>query len=160
MVVAPGDSVSFDLDVGIPLAEWEPADLVQGQWDPGASLEVTSGAAVSDLSDLAGGMRLIVLALSGHEASFRHLSALREVDWEALGVAFIPLEVAGLADHPAGPSSATVSAEAAERVFGIRNPKAQLPVTVLLDEKDGTLVWFSGLRHDMAEHMQRVLDGR
>ncbi|MFH1690702.1 MAG: transglutaminase-like domain-containing protein [Candidatus Eisenbacteria bacterium] len=160
VVVAPGDSVRFDLDVGIPLDEWEPADLVQREWDPDTSLEVTRGDAVGNLSDVADGVRLLVLTLSGHEASFRHLSALSEVDWEALNVAFIPVEVAGLADHPPGTSSATISAELAESIFGVKNPKSHLPLTILLDESDGTLVWFRGLRHDMAEHLQRVLDNR
>ena len=103
VTIAPGDSTRFDLDVGIPLAEWEPADLVQSEWTPGTPLEATSGGTVSNLSDATGGLRLLVLTLSGHEASFRHLSALRDVGWEAMDVSFIPIEVAGLADHPPGP---------------------------------------------------------
>lgn len=159
VTIASGDSIRFDLDVGIPLAEWERADLVQREWVPGTLLEVASGGAVSDLSGEADGRRLLVLTLSGHEASFRHLSALRNVGWEGMDVTFIPIEVAGLADHPPGPSSTTITAEQAEDIFGVTNPKSHLPLTILLDEADRTLVWFRGLRHDMAGHLARVLDG-
>jgi len=157
VVVAPGDSLFFDVDVGIPLSEWEPSDLVQQEWDPEVPLEILDGDTEVSLDDIAGGTRLVVLALTGHESSFRHLSALREVDWETLDVTLLPIEVSGLPDHPPTSSALKVSAVDAESAFGIRNPKSQLPLTVLLDGSGGTLVWFKGLRHDMAEHLQRVL---
>jgi hypothetical protein len=157
VVVAAGDSMYLDMDVGIPLAEWEPADLVQREWDPEASFEI-AGAAPEALDDLTAGARLLVLSLTGHEASYRHLGALREVDWEAHGVTFFPIEISGLADHPPGEAAATVTAEDAESVFGITNPKGQLPLTILLDGAGETRVWFRGLRHDMAAHLLRVLE--
>jgi len=160
VVVAPGDSLFFDLDVGIPLSEWEPSDLVQQEWDPTAPLAIVGDDGEANLDDVAAGTKLLVLTLTGHESSFRHLSALREVDWEALGVTLVPLEVAGLPDHPPASSALTVSAADAENVFGIRNPKSQLPLTILLDGTGRTLVWFRGLRHDMAGHLQRVLGTR
>ena len=157
VVIAPGDSMYFDMDVGIPLAEWEPADLVQKEWDPDAPVEVTRNGIATPLDDIADGTRLFVLSLTGHEASFRHLSALDAVDWEALGVSFVQIEVSGLPDHPTGPSAVTLDVSTAEDVFGVKRPKDQLPLTILLNESDGTLVWFRGLRHDMAQHLQRVL---
>ena len=158
VVVAPGDSLFFDLDVGIPLSEWETSDLVQREWDPAAPLAISEGDREISLDDIVDKARLLVLTLTGHESSFRHLNALQETDWEAMGVTLVTLEVAGLPDHPPGPSALTVSAADAESVFGITNPKSQLPLTILVDGSGGTLVWFRGLRSDMAEHLQRVLD--
>ncbi len=160
VVVAPGDSLTFGLDVGIPLAEWDSADLIQREWDPEASIEMVQEGETRDLGDVAAGTRLLVLTLSGHESSFRHLSALREVDWKPLGVAFVPIQVAGLADHPPDQGALTIDAETAERVFGIKTPKDHLPLTVLLDESDSTMVWFGGMRRDMGEHLLRVLEDR
>ncbi len=157
LVVAPGDSMFFDMDVGIPLAEWEAADLLQKEWDSDASVEVTRNGVAVPLDDIADGTRLFVLSLTGHEASFRHLSALADADWEALGVSFVPIQVSGLPDHPADPSAITLDVTTAQEVFGIKNPKDQLPLTILLDDSDGTLVWFGGLRGDMPEHLQRML---
>jgi hypothetical protein len=147
----------FDLDVGIPLAEWDPADLVQKEWDPDTPVEVTRNGVAMPLEDIAGGTRLFVLSLSGHEASFRHLSALDAVDWEALGVSLTQIQVSGLPDHPTDPSAVTLDVSTAEDAFGIKRPKDQLPLTILLDEAGGTLVWFRGFRGDMPEHLQRVL---
>jgi len=160
LVIAPGDSMFFDMDVGIPLVEWEPADLVQKEWDSDAPVEVVRNGAAGLLDDIADGTRLFVLSLTGHEASFRHLSALDDTDWEALGVSFVPIQVNGLPDHPTDPSAVTLDISTAETVFGIKNPKDQLPLTILLNEADGTLVWFGGSRVDMAEHLQRVLKNR
>ncbi len=157
VVIAPGDSMFFDMDVGIPLAEWEPADLVQKEWDPDVRVEVTRNGVAVSLEDIAGGTRLFVLSLSGHEASFRHLSALEAVDWEVLGVSFVPIQVSGLPDHPTDPSAVTLDVSTAEDAFGIKRPKDQLPLTILLDEAGETLVWFRGFRGDMPEHLQRVL---
>jgi hypothetical protein len=157
IVVAPGDSIHLDMDIGIPLAEWEPTDLVQREWDPEAHLTIGSDGGPIDLNAVEGA-KLLVLTLTGHEASFRHLSGLGEVDWEDLGVSFFPVEVAGLADHPPSPSALTVSAEDAENILGITKPKSQLPLTVLLDGSGRTLVWFRGLRHDMADYIKRGLE--
>ncbi len=157
LVVAPGDSIYFDMDVGIPLAEWEAADLVQREWDSDALVEVTRNGVAVPLDDIADGTRLLVLSLTGHEASFRHLSALDGTDWEALGVSFVPIQVSGLPDHPTDPSAVTLDVTTAEDIFEIKNPKDQLPLTILLNDSDGTLVWFRGLRGDMPEHLQRVL---
>jgi hypothetical protein len=159
VVIAPGDSIYLDIDVGIPLTEWEPGDLVQKEWDREAALELDDGGQAFDPNAI-DGVRLIVVGLTGHEASFRHRRALEATDWPELGVTFIPVEIAGLADHPPGPSALTVSAEDAESVLGIKNPKSQLPLTILLDDSGETLVWFRGLRHDMAEHLKRVLESR
>ncbi|MCK5597687.1 MAG: hypothetical protein KAJ04_09585, partial [Candidatus Eisenbacteria sp.] len=157
VVIAPGDSMFFDLDVGIPLAEWDPADLIQKEWDPDTPVEVTRNGVAIPLEDIAGGTRLFVLSLSGHEASFRHLSALGDTDWGTLGVSFVPIQVSGLPDHPPDPSAITLDITTAQGVFGIKNPKDQLPLTILLDDSDATLIWFRGLRGDMPEHMQRML---
>jgi len=157
VVIAAGDSMFFDMDVGIPLAEWEPADLVQKEWGPDTPVEVTRNGVAVPLEDIADGTRLFVLSLSGHEASFRHLSALDAVDWEALGVSFTQIQVSGLPDHPTDPSAVTLDVSTSEDTFEIKRPKDQLPLTILLDEAGGTLVWFSGFRGDMPEHLQRVL---
>ena len=157
VVVAPGDSLTFDLDVGIPLAEWDSADLIRREWDTDASIAVVQEGEVRDIDDLAAGTRLFVLTLSGHESSFRHLSALSEIDWEQQGVAFVPIQVSGLPDHTPDSGALTIDAETAEQVFGIKIPKDHLPLTILLDEENGTLVWLSGMRSDMGEHLQRVL---
>jgi hypothetical protein len=158
--VAPGDSLHFDLDVGIPLAEWDRSDLVQREWHPETEITVASGGATAPLSDVVRGKRLLVLTLTGHEASFRHENELAAVDWSELGVMYLPLQLSGLPDHPPDEGAVTLDAAAAEEVFGIRRPSDQLPLTVLLDENDKTLVWLRGLRHDMADHLQRVLGAR
>ncbi|MCD4691022.1 hypothetical protein K8S17_06115 [bacterium] len=160
VVVTPGDSLAFDLDVGIPLAEWDLADLIQQEWDTEASVDVLQDGKTRDLDDVAAGTRLFVLTLSGHESSFRHLSALSEVDWGTLGVTFVPIQVAGLADHPSDQDVLTIDAETAEEIFGIKTPKAHLPLTILLDEEGATLVWLRGMRGDMGEHLLRVLEPR
>jgi len=141
VVIAAGDSMFFDMDVGIPLAEWEPADLVQKEWGPDTPVEVTRNGVAVPLEDIADGTRLFVLSLSGHEASFRHLSALDAVDWEALGVSFTQIQVSGLPDHPTDPSAVTLDVSTSEDTFEIKRPKDQLPLTILLDEAGGTLVW-------------------
>jgi len=158
VVVAPGDSVSFDLDVGIPLAEWDSSDLIQQEWDAEASIDVIRDAETQDLDDVAAGTRLFVLTLSGHESSFRHLLALRTTDWESLDVAFVPIQIAGLPDHPPDQGVLTIDAETAERIFDIKTPKDHLPLTILLDEEDNTLIWLRGMRGDMGKHVLRVLD--
>lgn len=55
---------------------------------------------------------------------------------------------------------ATSTSLSAELAFGIETPKDHLPLTILLDESDGTLVWLRGMRGDMGAHLQRVLEQR
>ena len=160
MVVTLGNSLRFDLDVGIPLAEWDSVDLIQQEWDREASIDVTRDAETQDLDDVAAGTRLFVLTLSGHESSFRHLLALSEIDWESLDVAFVPIQIAGLADHPPDQGVRTIDAETAERIFDIKTPKNHLPLTILLDEEDNTLIWLRGMRGDMGKQVLRVLEQR
>jgi len=158
--VAAGDSLHLELDVGIPLDEWAPSDLVQREWDPESDVDVSSHGVTAPLSDVVRGTRLIVLTLTGHEASFRHVSALEKTDWSELGVMYLPIQLSGLPDHPPEESAVTLDATVAEKVFGIKRPSDQLPLTILLDETDGTLVWLRGLRHDMPAYLERVLSGR
>ncbi len=160
VTISAGDSLSFNLDIGIPLAEWDPADLVQQEWDQEAQLEIVESGKSRTLDDVAHGMRLIILTLSGHESSFRQLSAIETIDWKALGVTLVPIQVAGLPDHPPASDALTVDIETAERVFGVTRPKDHLPLTILLDESDATLIWFRGLRHEMAGYMKRMLEKR
>jgi len=158
--VAPGESLHFDLDVGIPLAEWDRVDLVRREWNPEVAVEVARDGATAPLSDVVRGKRLIVLTLTGHEASFRHVSELEAIDWSAFGVSYLPLQISGLPDHPPDEGAVTVDAEVAKDVFGIKRPSEQLPLTILLDDTDATLVWLRGLRHDMPDYIERVLGGR
>ena len=156
--VSPGESLAFDLDIGIPLQEWDPADLVQGEWDSGAEVTTTRGTEERPLLEVIGdGRRLVVLTITGHEASVGHLAALGSVDWETSGLNLSVIQLAGLPDHPADEGALTITADDAREHFGISNPVGQLPLTILMDEDGETRLWLRGMRRDMAEQISRTL---
>ncbi len=156
--VSPGESLAFDLDIGIPLEEWDAADLVQGGWDPDAMVTARHGRMEQPLLDVIGdGRRLVVLTITGHEASVGHLAALRSIDWTASGLNLTVVQLAGLPDHPADEGAVTITAEDAQEYFGISNPVGQLPLTILLNETGETKLWLRGMRRDMADQIARTL---
>ena len=158
--VSPGESLTFDLDIGIPLEEWDAADLIQGEWDPGATITASRGSAERPFLDVIGdGRRLVVLTITGHEASVGHLAALDSVDWETSGLTPTIVQLAGLPDHPADEGALTITADDAREHFGISNPVGQLPLTILMDEDGETRLWLRGMRRDMADQIARTLRG-
>ncbi len=156
--VSEGESLAFAMDIGIPLDEWAAADLVQRKWDPGSELVVTRRGRQEPLAHAIGrGTRLLVFTITGHEASVGHLDALRALDLERAGISLTVVQFAGLPDRPADERALTVTLEDAEEHLGISNPVGQLPLTILLDDEDETLVWLTGMRRDMADQVQRSL---
>jgi len=156
--VAPGESLAFNMDIGIPLGEWDEADLVQGTWDPDAAVMASQGEVERPLREFLGdGRRLIVFTITGHEASVGHLDALGSADWSEAGLPLTIVQLTGLPDHPSDDGALTITAADAEEHFGISNPVGQLPLTVLLGEDGETLIWLRGMRRDMADHVTRTL---
>ncbi len=156
--IAALDSLYFEMDIGIPLSEWEPEDLVQQEWDIEKSISITIDGQEHSIDELAPTeLRLIVLTLSGHEASVGHMTHLQSTDWTAHGMTLVPLQVSGLEGHPAEDGAMTISTEAAEDVFGISSPESQIPLTVLLTEDGETLIWLKGMRKDMSMQIERML---
>ncbi len=156
--VAPAESLAFDLDIGIPLEEWDPADLVQGEWDHEAAVTATRGSTKEPLLEAIGdGRRLVILTITGHEASVGQLDALRSIDWEASGLTLTVIQLDGLPDRPADEDSLTITADDAREHFGISNPVGQLPLTILLDEDGEAQLWLRGMRRDMADQITRTL---
>ncbi len=156
--IAALDSLYFEMDIGIPLSEWEPEDLVQQEWDIEKSISITIDGREHSIDELAPTeLRLIVLTLSGHEASVGHMTHLQSTDWTAHGMTLVPLQVSGLEGHPAEDGAMTISIEAALDIFGISQPESQIPLTVLLTEDGETLIWLKGMRKDMSMQIERML---
>jgi len=160
LVLAPGDSTSLTMDVGIPLDEWEPRDLVTREWNRASGIDVGRDGETVSVDDVATGGMLLVVSLTGHEASTRHLPPFESIDWGESGVVFLPVRVDGLSDHPPEPGAATLDAEWLEESLGVESPESELPLTVLTDSSGKTLVWLEGMRPELAEHIRTMLAGR
>jgi len=157
--VAPGDTVRIDLDIGIPLDEWDERDLVAREWDTSNEVSVTFDGATVDLRELAKDGAIVVVTLSGHEASTRQLGALRETDWETLGLEFLPLRLSGVSGHAPEPGGATIERDVAADAFGVVNPVRDLPLTVVLDSTGETLLWLRGMRLDTSDYVRGLIAG-
>lgn len=159
VTIAGGDSITIDLDIGIPLEEWNPEDLVVREWDPPAEAAVSLDGKRVALADLARGGTLLAITLAGHEASTRQLLALESMDWDALGLEFVSVRLAGLADHEPEPGAITIDETVAAEALGVRSPTRDLPLTIALDASGRTLLWLRGMRLDTADYLRGILAG-
>jgi len=160
VTLAAGDSMRVSMDVGIPLAEWEPRDLVSREWDEAWDIELERDGEIFPLSALEPRRKLLVVTMSGHEASTRHLPPFEEIDWQKLGVAFVPVRVSGLPDHPPEPDALMLDAALLQDPLGVARPESELPLTILTDSDGETLVWLEGMRPELAEHIRTTMVGR
>ncbi len=148
--VVAGDSLHFEMDFGIPLDELERDDLVRREWQPTRQLYLKRRGESRALRRFAKGQaQLLVLTLAGHEPSIRHLQALGRPQDAAL----IPVQLRGVEGNRPDKGAWTLSPSEAESFFGVKNPRQQLPLTVLIGENGETLLWLAGMRLDLASHL-------
>jgi len=154
--IAAGDSLRFSMDFGIPLDELGRADRVRRKWDPSTRLVLKRRGESRSLERFRrGGPLLIVLGLAGHEPTIRHLEALGEPE----GMGLLPIQLRRIEGHRPAKDAWTISPGEAERIFGVKHPEQQLPLSVLIGENGETLLWLPGMRLDLAGNLP-VVDSR
>jgi hypothetical protein len=65
----------------------------------------------------------------------------------------IPIQLRGVEGNRPDKRAWTLSRSEAEAFFGVKNPRQQLPLTVLIDERGETLLWLPGMRLDLGNHL-------
>ena len=148
--VSAGDRLHFEMDFGIPLDELERDDLVRREWQASRRLYLKRRGESRALHRFARSeAKLLVLTLAGHEPSIRHLEALGN----PRGATLIPIQLRGVEGNRPDKRAWTLSRSEAEAFFGVKNPRQQLPLTVLIDERGETLLWLPGMRLDLGNHL-------
>jgi hypothetical protein len=148
--IAVGDSLRFSMDFGIPLDELERADLVRREWDRSERLILKRRGQSRSLRRLSQAKPLlIVLGLNHHEPTMRHLEALGDLE----NLSVLPVQIRRQEGHMPSKETWTISLSEAKKLFGVKNPEQQLPLSILLDTDGETLLWLPGMRLNLAGHL-------
>jgi len=150
--LADGDSTVMDLEIGIPLGEMDPAELVPHRLDPAADVRFEGPDRTVSLADLVAERPcVLVLYLPHNEPSQRLLAELQRLQ----GVAVVPVQVS---DHVSTATETLCLAPAeAEKVFHLGNLQDQLPLSILIDDAGETRLWLTGMRLDLADFLGGLL---
>ncbi|MDP6668463.1 MAG: transglutaminase-like domain-containing protein [Candidatus Krumholzibacteria bacterium] len=142
--IAAGDSLFLEMDIGIPLAERDDRNLLPYSLSEDFRLKDRRPYR-SFLKEVSRGRRLLVLVLGAHEPSRRQLAALEGMELELLWLD----DMVGHA--PEGPWR--IGRESVERVFHVKDPVAELPISILLEEGE-TRLWIEGLEPGLKNYLR------